>query len=84
MADSPKKLGKLTVSDTEPRPESDETVEAIFKVRQPDYVPSVVTLRARIDATMFTGTLPARDLEVVRADPKLESVEVSKRLRIVD
>ena len=61
-----------------------EVVEAILKLRTPNYVPVGVDVRARIDATMFTGTFPARVLEQIDADADVISVALSKRLRIIE
>lgn len=60
-----------------------ETVSAIFKVRDPGYVPPNVRVRARIDATMFTGELSAVSLEQIETDPHVVSVSLSKPLRIL-
>ncbi len=62
----------------------DETLEAIFKVRSKEHVPAKVNPRASIDSTMFTGTFLARDLDAIEADPLVESIAVSKTLRVVD
>ncbi len=84
MTDPSKKLGKLEITDSAPSEDESGTAEAIFKVRDPDYVPHGVELRARIDSTLFTGTVPSCEVERVQSDPKVESVEVTKRLRIID
>lgn len=62
----------------------DEVVEAILKLKTAGYVPTGVDVRARLDATMITGTFPARVLEQIEADPNVLSVALSKRLRIVE
>ena len=51
-----------------------EIIEAIVKVRQDNYVPPTVKLRARVDATMFTCELSAGALKQVEADPNVVSV----------
>ena len=60
------------------------TVEAIIKVKEDDYVPPGVKVRARIDATMLTGEMPTSILPDLESDPKVASVSVSRRLRIID
>lgn len=62
----------------------DEQVSAIVKVRQPHYVPEGVTVRSRIDETMFTGSFRADRLGQLEQDPDVESVALSKRLRLVE
>ena len=82
MTDTPKKLGKLQITNAPPPADAPETIEAIVKVRVPDYVPDGVRLRARVDATMFTATIPSDRLTTILEDPNVQSVERSKRLRI--
>ncbi len=81
----PDKLGKLEYSAelTTRRYDPDDIVEAIFKVRKTDYVPSKVKVRARIDGTMFTGEVTFGLLKELEKDPNVESMSVSKRLRIL-
>lgn len=78
------RLGKLQAVDSAPTDTPGELVEAVFKVRQPNYVPAGVQFRARIDATMFTGTIQSSDVKRVQSDPNVESIEVSSRLRIIE
>lgn len=59
------------------------SLEAIIKVRQPNYVPAGVTPRATIDDTMITGSFMACDLSQIESDPLVESVAVSKNLRTI-
>jgi hypothetical protein len=62
----------------------DEPVSAIVKVREPNYVPSGVTVRSRIDETMFTTSCRAGQLRALESDPRVESVALAKRLPNVD
>jgi hypothetical protein len=55
-------------------------VAVIVTVKEPGYLPPGVKLRARVDETMFTGELAAEDEERVRADPRVERLEISRRL----
>lgn len=64
------------------RPE--DTVSAIFKVKEPWYVPPTVRLRARIDATLFTGEMQADSLAQIEADPNVVSVSLAKPLRVIE
>jgi hypothetical protein len=59
----------------------DMLVAAIIKVRRPNYVPDGVTVRARIDDTMFTASCRADALRDLERDPLVESVALRKRLR---
>ncbi|HYI64734.1 MAG TPA: hypothetical protein VEW71_07605 [Allosphingosinicella sp.] len=59
-------------------------VRAIFKVNAEGYVPKGVTVRSKIDETMFTGEFDTRLLSKLDRDSNVESVAVSRRLRIID
>src|SRR5262249_40864496 len=59
-------------------------VEAILKVGVENYVPAGVVLRSRIDPTLFTGEFPGSLLAVLRADPKVQSIELSRKMRPQD
>jgi hypothetical protein len=59
----------------------DVIVSAIVKVRQPQYVPSGMTVRSRIDETMFTASCRADVLRHLEQDPLVESVALSQQLR---
>ena len=61
-----------------------EIVEAIVKVREPDYVPPGLTVHARIDPHMLTGELRTDVLDDLEADPKVEAVSIGRRLRMID
>jgi hypothetical protein len=60
------------------------TVEAIVCVERDGYVPAGVKVRARIDATMLTGEMPASLLPRLENDPLVASVAVSRRVRVLD
>ena len=60
------------------------TVQVIMKVRDPGYVPSEATVRARIDEHLFTADVPADGLARLQENPKVVSVVANKKLRIVD
>jgi uncharacterized protein (DUF58 family) len=72
---------EFTSSGGKAKPSPGESVTAIVKVRRGDYVPKGVTLRARIDATMFTASFDAGLLPQLEADPEVESIALSKPLR---
>ena len=76
-------LKKLESSSLRASPtwEEDESVRIIIKVRKPNYIPSDVTVRARIDPYIFTGEILARELANLDQDPEVISVAVEKKLR---
>ena len=82
----PQRHGKIELAGLGSRAplDPDEPVEAIFKVKRPGYVPSSVTPRARIDSLMFTGSMRAGDLDSLETDADVESVSVSRRLRVIE
>jgi hypothetical protein len=61
----------------------DEILTAIFKVKKSNYVPESVKLRARIDEQMFTGEFAARDLHEIESDDNVESIALSRPLRLI-
>lgn len=64
--------------------ESSDPIEAIVKVTVPGYVPPALRLRTRIDAMMMTGEAQAADLAELEADPNVESVSISRKLRVIE
>ena len=58
-----------------------DVIQAIIKVKEADYVPVSVHLRALIGPCIFTGELKYGDLESLERDPKVESVSISKKLK---
>jgi hypothetical protein len=60
-----------------------EKVEMIVKVKEDDYVPAGVNVRARVDATMFTAEASPSLIARLEHDPKVRSVAVSRPLRII-
>lgn len=58
-----------------------DVIQAIIKVKEPDYVPVSVQLRASIGPCIFTGELKSGDLESLERDPKVVSVSISKKLK---
>ena len=61
--------------------EASDVVQAIIKVKNTDYVPLCVRLRASISPYIFTGEFKYDDLESLEQDPKVESVSISKKLK---
>ena len=59
------------------------TVTAILKVKQPDYVPQGVQVRARADAMVFTAAFRTELLAQLETDPAVVSISLPKRLRII-
>jgi hypothetical protein len=64
--------------------DSDETLTAIFKVREPDYIPAGVMVRSRIDEYMFTGSFIASILPELDSDQNVKSVALSKPLQMIE
>jgi hypothetical protein len=58
----------------------DQEVAAIVKVAEPGYVPEGVTPRATISEAIFTADLTGSQLAALERDPRVVSVELSKRL----
>ena len=61
-----------------------DVVQAIIKVKKPDYVPICVRLRASMSPNIFTGEFKYDDLESLQQDPEVESVSISKKLKSVE
>lgn len=62
----------------------DESLTAIIKVNEADYVPKDVQVRARIDSNMITGSFPAKSLKKLQSDPKVESLSLPERLQMIE
>ena len=58
-----------------------DVVQAIIKVKKPNYVPICVSLRTSMSPFIFTGEFKYDDLESLERDPKVESVSISKKLK---
>lgn len=58
-----------------------DIVRAIFKVREPNYVPKHVNHRSSMSPVIFTGEFKYGDLELLERDPKVVSVSVSEPLQ---
>lgn len=58
-----------------------DVVQAIIKVKETNYVPQCVRLRASIGPDIFTGEFKYDDLESLEKDPKVASVSISKDLK---
>jgi hypothetical protein len=62
----------------------DEMVTVIVHVKEPNYVPPQVQVRARIDPMLFTATLPIALLSELEADPKVQSMALSRPQKLID
>jgi hypothetical protein len=58
-----------------------DVVQAIIKVKETNYVPECVRLRASIGPDIFTAEFKYDDLESLEQDPKVASVSISKDLK---
>lgn len=61
--------------------EAQGSILAVVRVATAGYVPNHVTVRSRIDDTLFTAEVPARYLPDLSADGNVVSLEVSQTLR---
>lgn len=61
-----------------------QLLDVIFRVNKANYVPPGVAVRARIDAMVFTGTILAKDLEVIASDPNVRSIGPPKPMQIIE
>lgn len=59
-------------------------MQAIIKVKEDGYVPEGVTVRSKIDGTMFTAEFATELLDALEKDSNVRSVAVSRTLRIID
>jgi hypothetical protein len=64
--------------------DQDETLTAIIRVNEPDYVPQGVDVRSRIDSTILTGSFLAKSLKKLQSDPKVQSVSLSRKLHKIE
>ena len=71
-------MGKITDSIIPLSRNPSDVVRAIIKVKEPDYIPGCVTLRASISSFILTGEFKYSDLESLEIDPKVESVSINK------
>ena len=58
-----------------------QVVQAIIQVKDADYVPKCVKVRASIGPHLLTADLLQSDLSVLERDPKVESISISKPLK---
>lgn len=58
-----------------------DVVQAIIKVKKPDYVPADVHRRAAVSPLIFTAEFQVGKLQALEQDPKVESVSISKKLQ---
>lgn len=58
-----------------------DLVQAIIKVKTPNYVPQCVRLRALIGSGIFTAEFKYDDLKTLEQDSKVESISISKELK---
>jgi hypothetical protein len=59
-----------------------QVVQAIIQVKDADYVPKGVKVRASISPHLLTADLLQGDLPALELDPKVESISISKRLKL--
>jgi hypothetical protein len=59
----------------------EDSLTAIIRVSEPDYVPKEVKVRARIDPTLITASFLGKSLKALQSDPRVQSVSLSRRLQ---
>lgn len=62
-------------------PDDAPAVEVIVKVREANYVPAGVTVRAQISPQLFTSVVQGSTLKKLEQDAGVRSVSVSQTLR---
>lgn len=62
----------------------DELLSAIVKVKEAGYVPKAADERARASDMLFTANVRRSDLDALAKDDRVESVELSERLGLID
>lgn len=62
---------------------SSERITAIIQVKEPNYVPERVRVRARIDPLLFTADLPTDLLGELEADHRVQSVALSRPQKLI-
>ena len=60
-----------------------ERVTAIVKVRIPNYVPSGLQVRSRIDEHLFTAEGTQADFDAAAKDPNVETISSARKLRLI-
>lgn len=73
---------KLMLEDGDADPAS-RVIDVIVKTKTANYVPECLEERSRIDEYMFTAHTTAAHLEALDADEDIESVSISKSLRVI-
>jgi hypothetical protein len=61
-----------------------ELLSAIVKVKEPGYVPAAADERSRASDRLFTANVRRSDLDALAEDARVESVELSERLGLID
>jgi hypothetical protein len=62
----------------------DEMLSAIVKVNESGYVPKAADERSRASDKLFTANVRRSDLGALAKDARVESVELSERLGLID
>ena len=61
-----------------------QRLTAVFKVKEPNYVPAQVELRTRIDAEMFTGSFAAAVLPELEADEQVTQLSLAEPIQALE
>jgi hypothetical protein len=81
MAASPKTRKKLEATARPEPADGAGDLEVIIKVREANYVPAGVAIRAQISDKIFTSVIQSETLQSLEDDPQVQSVAVSRKLR---
>jgi hypothetical protein len=72
---------KQTAFDPKKALNPEEEISVIIIVKQANYHPECVQLRAQISELIFTANCKNKDIEVLENDPLVEQVSGSKKLQ---
>lgn len=80
----PRPLGGTRLASSLGDLDPDEVLSAIVKVKEAGYVPKAAAERSRASDTLFTANVRRADLDALAKDARVESVELSERLGLID
>jgi hypothetical protein len=63
---------------------SDRPVAVVVEVTEPGYHPAGLEIRARITATLLTGTVQSTSLPELDRDPGVVAIEITQPLGLID
>lgn len=81
---SPLTAGSKVTGGGPQEPNPNETVSAVIKVSEADYVPKNVQLRSRIDAYLIIVECRYGAISLLETDPRVDSVDLPRPLQMID